>query len=939
MKSVIKLLALVCIFLNQLPTHAQEYLNDHHECHLSEQNSNQRMTGDLSTNGDFFTPRGDLRILVIYVDWDFPGYNATDYPMSASQWPFGQEFPTNHVDETTGELLYSHNNITDFAPLGSPGPTDNSNLSEFFYQMSNGQFRVYFETLRDPNTGNAVSVKVDPAPLTPGFSEFQIRPEVYKIIRQQYPQDWARFDTRNNHPDYNSDESTTFDCLQSFNPCGDNQIDYVAIFYRNNRGWATPVLTNPGNGVSGVYSGVLQEDDPLTIENEEYVTRQGHLIYNNFSFNGVLKALVHEAAHGYWSAPHINGANTVHGRYFYMSAGWDQMNYAARNSLSNAWERWYLGWQEITYDLNENSGTTQISGLKDFASTGESIRLKLPHTDDQFIWLENHLDENNVFYKRYPTFQLDGDGNEIPQQKTGLYGFVERLEEDRFDVEDWPLDIDRKNGIKLINGKGNHDYDFDGFHTRSYLFNDPNNLALRVNYVEPNPYGGHHEASYFRADYRDVNNNPTPDGTIEYITGEFGGSGVQEGSFITEVDDEIVWGSRAPNIALKDNKKISAFTNPPLTNFQEISTSLNTLSPIVLHSLSITPTTNSDGTIDFTIDYNDGTIEQDFRMTGNVYLPNNEVIILKLGRELLLNRTGTPTRITADGNGSFFDPTVFIADDGGQLLLESHSQIILDEASTMIFEGGSTLDMQFDSKIYIRNGSLLCIKEGANIQLHPNARIIVQDGTLNIHPSIDISANVVFENNTLPNPQVVNFNAYCSVNSPEHIHSLNGTAVADPFNCGIVNEVVVSNTYEVKLTSEEFIFINSTFEVEEGGVFEAEILEYANDCDIDFFFGTNGQPFTGGTTQTENHKEQHEDTFSITAVPNPSNGEFRVTLDSTFELIVYTLYDFGGNPILSGSESQTDTFVISKNELPEGIYLLKMRFGKEVSTIKIIINK
>lgn len=870
-----------------------------------------------STNGLYFTPKGDLRVLVIYIDF----VNTTEQSHPLGIWPKDgpmDMFPQNHVDLTTGEITWGHDEFSDFSPLGNPLPDDNQNISEYYYQMSQGALRMYFETVKTPS-GSPTNVVVDPRdPDNPGsyLSRSEIDALVFEKIRNDYPMDWSRFDIRPDIPEGNYDASEVETCLLSDTCNSNNVLDYIIMVYRNKKDWNDPIITSAGNGSSGTIIGTL---------NDGYTTRPRatyHSLHDQTFRTKFTEVIIHEIGHGYFLAPHYGMANDTHNQYLYSNFMWNMMKgHGQVNTLSNSFENWFSGWNEITYDIDESTSTSSPFTLDDFLQTGESMRIKLPHTQDQFIWLENHGDSNPFYGRR--TYKFDANGNPIPLQQAGMYGYIEKVRPTR--DSGWPISVGR-NGLKIINGSGHYDYENTGYQQLDYYWD---NFGLTVNQLEENPYGGHHSAVKFRFD---ENNN----GTIFHTLN----SG-NEGDFIMEISGQPAWGFLANDVVLTQNK-LSAFTNPALTNFQEINknVTVNAMSPVVLHSLSISSNANLDGTYNVTVNYNDGLIENDFRMTGNIYLPANEIITLDKSRNLLLNRTQSPNVTLELPDGSFYDYTVFIAAEDGTLILDDDSDTILDEGTTMIFEGGSSLELKDETAFYIRGGSLLCIKEGANVTLDSSSRIYVEDGFLEVHPSIDISANVIYTDDYIGSVQVSTDLDYCFVNSPEHLHSILGTDVSGP-NCE-TGLVVIDVDDQVRLTSESYVEIFDEFEAVPGSYFEAYISSAANDCDKEFWFGSGGVPglTSGGDDKERTQREISEDEapFKVYVSPNPSNGTFSVRLNEPLESFTYEVYGFMGGAIAQGEHQSVDHFDINILGANPGIYFLRIQSNTGTVTTKIVIQ-
>ena len=943
MKNIL-LLFVLSFWLIPNATAQLDLIEDIQECIFDLQNETDTTDlVDYAPNGLAFTPKGDLRMLVIYVN--FSTSTAQDHD-DLDGWPFNSEFPvlednvTSVVDLNTGELAFAHDEFSDFSSLGSPSTTAYRNLSEYYYHMSNGAFRLYVETIKDPVTGTPKSITIDPSQTTDPGNVNVLAKTVIETIATTYPTyDWSRFDLRGGTPSWDQDLSTPCDNNDPNNLC-DNKLDYVFIIYRNSNCWephpngAANIsdANHPGCGAaSGWPGGVASLGTNASIGGGYTVGRgfRRHHLKNSRYYTNV-SLPIHEIGHTYMSASHTGRANGVHGKYFFSNYAWSMTSgYYSVNALANAYERWYSGWTEITHDLDGSQSSSGTYILRDYMDYNESMRIKIPHTADQFIWLENHANPN-PFYERI-ILRKDKNGDDIPMQTEGLYGFVERIAPTRFDINRF---VFGNNGIKIIHGKGNHDYKFNGFYQAPYLW-PASPAVMKLDKLRENPYGGHNEASHFRLDLLPEGN---PDGEITHDPDANRG-GPNEGYAIWEVDDQAVYGWMLPDVKLP-NRKLSAFSNPALTNFQEYISAYDVLSPIVLHSLSVTPTASSKGDYSIVVDYNDGNIENDFRMTGNVLLPSNESIKLNPSKVLTLNRTETPnvSKSSSVSDNTFYDQSVFILEEESSLTLQTKSRLILDEGTTMIVEGDSELNFDSKAALFIRNGSLLCIKEFANINFGLFSRIVVEDGYLVVHPSIDISSNVQFSGDHFVNPIISNVVNFCgTTNNPEHLHSTDGTYVS-----GLVcnNTVMLNNTDRVKLTSEEFIQIDSDFEVPVGAFFDAEILTIADDCDKQFYFGTNTPTEEGGDSSSDDRtKKESLPAFHVNVIPNPSNGNFEVQIDKTLASFTYTLFDFSGNVVLENRKQNANLFSIAQSGLLAGIYILEVVSQNDVVSVKVVVNK
>lgn len=676
-------------------------------------NRNTIQTVPNSTFGKYFTPRGDLRALVIYVNYENEFLDPNHHD-DLPHWPITEEFPVHYgksvIDENQN-LRWGFQKKEEFKTIDVKRMASFENLSAYYYTMSSGKFRMYFETLKHPETQKAISIRIDPTEIpssTAGRNELNKR--VFQKIREIYPEDydWSRFDNLTNSPNYKQDASVEGTSANY----KDHYLDFVILLFRNSNTWSPHPNGSPngvawrkaimGTGASKEIIGVHNQQ-PIYAGNEGLRTfiTQRNLFQNH-------ELLIHEIAHGMISMPHINRANRAEGDYLFYPYGWGMMDsYSNLFGTANAWERWYAGWTEITHNIGPSSSKKTKFILNDFLKTGESARIQLPRQTDEFVWLEHRKDTSNVYYQR-PLRTKDRHGKPHPKHRPGLYAFVEKMAPSRHAT--FSTNTKGTNGMKVIYGKGNFDYVVEGFQQRYYAWD---NEVLQVKNKGANAYGGQHEAMLFRADF---NKN----GTIERKTNSNGaGSQYIDGRDIFEIDGEISYGSYMFNTPL-ELTKMSAFTNPAITNFQPMNWNTNTLAPVILHSLSITQRRLSNGNLHIEVDYEDGKIEENFRMAGPIVLPLGESITLTKGKTLLLNKSKTINRIE-EVDGSFTANSYLHVE--GELILEKNAKLIVDEGSLLHFKANSKLVMKAGSKIEVKNEASLLFDEATQVKKHSTAEI------------------------------------------------------------------------------------------------------------------------------------------------------------------------------------------------------------------------
>lgn len=887
-------------------------------CHVEQEGQFSPEMTDNSTFGNSFTPKGDIRVLVVFVEYTNNDSDPNEFE-NQNWWPQGG-LP-NVIDPNTNKLKFGYESINEFDLLGNPNVNANNNLSEFFYQMSGGQLRVLFETYKDSN-GNPKIITVDPSDLC-GVTDMNIN-NVTKLafdeIAQLYPtKNYAQegFDIRPTKPDFTYDASANF-----AQPNSNNVIDYTMVIHRNSSLFNDEYCTSP---IEPQASGQASIPSSYALGNN-YLTGPGHTMirYTGY-YPRFIEVTLHEMMHTVINMPHVGLANGSHGKYFYSAYSPGIMQYGISNSIASPWERWYLGWEEITHDLI-NGGDNGVYTLNDFMETGESIRLKLPNLEGQSVWLYyKDVNKSNSFYER--TIPQAGLG--FPDSPdSGLFATVERIARNRVgDAILSPLSISKNNGYKTIFGGGNYDFDIASISPGAEF-----GSWINLNNKKENPYSAHHPSVGFRFDGNES-------GLISHSSN--GNGGGNEFFTITKINGE----EKTPKILLNSslpNKKYSIFSNPSITNLQEVSLSSidppNKLSPIILHSLSFI-SRESNGTMQIEVDYDDGHIEEDFRMTGNVYLPQNEDIFLDKDITLTINRSGTPNlrddlfNVSNPTIDQFISPTAFIAAGDSSFSLGKEGVMIIDEGSTVIFEEDSQLNFEQGANIIVRGGSLLCIKTDDINFANFTSRIIVEDGYLNVAAGINISANVTIADNNFSFPLINNTINYCSVQSPDHFHSILETNMGDPV-CPF--DITIGTDEFVKHTSQDHIDIGPGFEVD-GGYFDASIQYIIpQDCDLEFFFGDLGVPGTlwDGPNDGSIDKDNIEG-MAIKVFPNPSRDIFNVSIENDRGSFSYSIRDFKGLEV-DARTVVNNSFNFDLSSQPRGIYFLTVQQGDKIETVELI---
>lgn len=921
------------ILIISLPIFAQDGCDDISNNTIYFSNAN---TGVNTKNGLGFTPFGEYRALVIFVNIEDSFLNTS---LQLPTWPIDEEFPIHNgqsVVKPDGSLVWAHNKLSSFNTTMSYSSNDDMlNISEYFYHMSGGNFKFYAETLKHPTNNNPISIKINPSSVDGNYLNLLdlVKSKINEIYPSKY--DWSRFDNRENKNNFNTNDYAEFS-----DNVFDNVIDYAIIVIRNKNTWNN----NPfGSNLSwpkaiASLTGSLHNEQ-LSFPYIFGGSNNGH-VYFKFQNNlaSRIELHLHEIAHNFMSMPHVNKTNAAVGDYFHFSNGITIMDkYEWFMPMANAWEMWINGWIELDYDIDINNyNANEDLILKDILTERSAIRVKLPHVCDQYVWLQNHKIKTIPYYKR--KFSLPVDGNDVPalQPNLGLYAFVESLNGSR----ETPTYISKANSFKPLHGLGNFDYVNNGIYTPSWGFNQD---VLKLQTVSPNPYSDQSLTSSY---WNDGINGYAIDDVLSFSrfpNGNGGSSGV-EAYRIWEVDDNAVWGNLGSDMNITQ-QKISAFTNPPITNLRKskdvniFDNQLVDMQPTILHSLSISFDYLSNDDISVNVDYNDGVIEDDFRATGNMFIPSNEHIKIANSKLLHIDKTGTANRKYALDD-TFFEPSRLIIADQAKLTLKSDSKIILENDSSMIFKSGSELELEANTKIIVKSGSLLCIDPVAIVDNSTDGlpKIIVEGGFYDGPQELLDNPT----NSFTGFPNIFDPNELCNnTNTSAYFHDTNNISI--PPSCG---NLTLNFGDVLKITSSSMITINGDVVIENGGNFEAYITDIdVGDCNQIFDLNgllcetSNLNSIPSGYSKKINEKSIISD---IILYPNPlgKNQYLNISFPkSTTDIYNVKFFDIHGR-ILKAKiiERNSKNVSINLSNLNKGIYILKATSSKNKFVKKVIIN-
>lgn len=673
-----------------------------------------------SPYGGVFTPKKTLKALIVFVTYKD---KSAANPKFENQWHKVKDWDyttenklPNFVDPETGACpSYIFNTEEDFET--QMDKVDN-NFSKEFFLMSNGQFKFIGEVFKNAE-GKPTVVEIDP---TGGYSWTQMNGRAVEAMQKLNPNvDLSHLDQRKNRPNFQFDNSDT----STHKP--DKIIDFVVFVHRYSKGWGEQPKPSMrgwiGSGGGFASTGVL----PTNTVNNYRIAEGFTMVYPSGVF-------IHEVAHVLFNAPHIMGVNNVIGDFFsLMSAGWGVMAPISIFSGFNAWERWYAGFTELTADIKseEDLVEKQIFRLRDYFTTGDAIRIEIPFSNGQHLWLENHTKQHPLDEHPWEGFVLDS-GDTIRGTAKGVYAYVEAIEGSRHTIFS-PVS-NRANGIKVLHAGGNYDYHL--YEELPVLKNRWKNSLWSFRKDAENPISGLN--NFYRYPYDknkdgiiklDVNYNSSKTEQFIAIYREE----VEPDSFVNlyggfgNYDSEKSARYLGP-ASFQGGDYLDMGSNPMPLNYPKYNIKEKQYTPYILNGLGV-KFMQDEGSDDIFVEvrFKQTQLCQNRRWTGRIDLPNitgDDAADLELSActRLTIDRSATPNTHVKTAEGDFVIPTIFTVKKGATLHLRSKARLIIKADSKLIIEEGAKLILDKRAVITVEKGATLTLPE-ESLQKHPKASI------------------------------------------------------------------------------------------------------------------------------------------------------------------------------------------------------------------------
>lgn len=684
-----------------------------------------------SRYGCDFSPNGTLRVLLIFAEIEYDLHpNMDPKPNGTTAWPKG-EYPIwcdqlfdNEIinNQCCGSVTkyYREASFDNYTILGDYLIKGNNNNSIFKIKESDG----YTYTAATGNIAETILFNKINQEMTTG----PITAHGYNSI--SYFDNWTKTGYGEVKITPSIDNPRKFDCIVVI---WRNRIKNEKIM--NNTGYVGSTNMDLfGYGVDFCINVGTLERIPTTIIRHEYA--HGLLGSNNFHTAGGGKQLD-------YLIPFIGG--------------WGMLGLSGSSlQCCNGWDRQRLGWKSAynTYDISARAadGITEVNGdidintcngiyvLRDFMTTGDALRIKLPFIDEEkeypeWIWLENHAGRhyNNSMFDVWH-YELDYDC--IDSFPGGLMAYIQIDKNIR--VSDDYLDV--------YGGFGGYTRPLaaNGFYERSYESNPTFNYCVQWEEThafiknQPNPLtGGGDEEKYAY--------NCNNDEVLTYDD--------QMNNFVEKIGNNYHYhlyamGKNSHIFKLDSINKIGISTNPSTATMVNMvsyevpyldnkNVRANYLNGI---SIEIIEENTANGTIKVKIRFDDVDINNDVRWCSDSIVLNEiptssgYSLHIKPNKTITLDQGLTATRMTNpmtfNEQKIFASPTTFTIQPDVRILIDTAASIVLENSSKLHFREGSECTIDSLGSIVVKSGTVFQMDDCSTLIIRGTGKLIVEDSAI-----------------------------------------------------------------------------------------------------------------------------------------------------------------------------------------------------------------
>ncbi|MEI6556577.1 MAG: hypothetical protein WCL70_13385 [Paludibacter sp.] len=744
------ILGFIILFIS-LQNYAQNTYNTYH---FPKAISSTDTVTYKSSDGYECTPRGTYRSLVILINIVYD--------------QISNDTVNKYTDQSTIWMPDNKNSINVNPPPYLQNIFDIDLKADYSYTAN--ATRLYAESSFNQllMLGDYMVVNIKQSTITPtnplnGFEFYTLLDAVISLINSN-----GGLNTIYSHNNPAEYDKTAF--LANTTPLPDNKIDNVQFLVRNTFSktyrdkYGNLILkhnygsVNAGQGFSGGSFTTVNLNIGGSAYGSNYQTYQ---CIGGGNFATTTKSiLTHEIAHHFLGGNefHTSGGVTINDPTYASTFMGIQYGYGLFNgglTSCNAYERWRLDWRSpsnTAYRIASNGVNSDIISkfvgeqtyiLRDFVSTGDAIRIKLPYKDNysssnQYIWLENHQSaKNNKLDEQ--TFSFQGSCRD--ENKAGIYSYYQ-VGKDILDSTYYRsvYPTNEKDNLRIISAEGNFNVIYKKDVQDCLNYAPQTRLRPQFEYTTENPFHGVN-------DQTEVYSYDTSKSHIVYQdNGKFMGSKIKNTvlefnnlPWIGDKFDAFIPTSTGKVIDISSNPSSNnTTTNYTINNTANIATDFystddtRNTKKIYLTGLSIKmidPDPSNTGMKAYTVKvrWDDFDVKQDVNWSGDIVL--KEQLNLLSGKKIILNQNLTPCQINNDPISGYFAPTTFFTCESNTIFnMASSSAILLKDKSSFVMNASSTMTLQDGAMITVESGSTLQIKASANLNIQGSGKILVKSG-------------------------------------------------------------------------------------------------------------------------------------------------------------------------------------------------------------------
>ncbi|QQR87804.1 MAG: hypothetical protein IPJ76_06155 [Flavobacteriales bacterium] len=651
-----------------------------------------------SEHGWHLSPHGNIRVLVIYAEMVYDKDPSRDPARNANMehWPSGQ-------------LPKWKDDLFDPQPL----PVPKAMVSRYYHDCSLGNYQV----LGDYVDGLAIVKESEMTTDDYTSAAMQATKWVNSMggFRTAHGLPIADFDLWKNNGKMGMPKEAGPDVPLSF--------DHVMVIFRNHH--------KLSHGLGSTDAG---SSPPIFGHGSDTQSRFGALYGLPFEI------LKHEFNHLLLGGNnfHSGGGNAPGFQSYFicLQGGWSLMGAANSSLLSvSGWDRDRLGWkaadapgtisalntrnEHVRTDLDPMAGDTGLFVLRDFVTSGDVLRIKVPFlaTDEfpQWIWLENHQGWKN---NGSPTdrFHYEDIMPCVEDITPGLFAYmqVDRANKTGKDIFNGDADY-----LRAMPASGAHDIELRGDTVRYECLWPGNAQPYVVDNRWANPLTGHQDMEFPVFDHNHdgkLTRTEMTDPRIELRNGQY-------------IDKAVLFGHARQAFTPTGNNRIGMGTNPPSANMLTLVSSngkdkhkggkpnnrvvhLNPISVEVKEQ-------RTDGSMLVHVRNDDTYLANDVRWCADSIVLHNvsgyagHALWLADGKRLLLDRSRTPTRL-------------FPAEEfKGRTYFSASTRLVMEEGSKAYIGNTATLELVNGSELHIANDCLLDLHSAAKLKVDGSSRIVV----------------------------------------------------------------------------------------------------------------------------------------------------------------------------------------------------------------------